>query len=146
MPLYEYVCDRCGTMFDEFKFVKDRNDVFHCGIKATKLLGQVYTDPDLSYTGKTELFGGTKYIHSKSQFKRLLSNNNLVDASPSECRQEAKMKKKSREKDFQRNIRKEADSMAKQFQRDSVQHVAKDALTKIIKDSNKVGKEVNNVR
>jgi len=42
MPLYEYECGKCGTSFDEYVDVKDRNNVRckRCGELADRLISR----------------------------------------------------------------------------------------------------------
>src|SRR3972149_9909840 len=52
-------------------------------------LGSFNTDKDLTYNFVTEMFTGKPIqINSKRQFKSLLKQHNLADASIKECKQE----------------------------------------------------------
>ena len=134
MPFYEYECVVCGKNFDEFRFYKDRDNVFHCEKKAVKLISQVHCVKDLSYNFTTEVFnnGRPTHITSSGQYKRLLKDHRLLDASMSECKKEAVIKKKGKEITTRNRVNKLVNETLSQFKKDNVNHVADKAIKMIV--------------
>lgn len=91
MPLYDFQCRKCNKVFDEFARVGDAGKVKHCGVKAKRLFtlsGKSRHTGDLQYNFVAEYLGDKPVqINSRTQYRRLLKKNNLVDASPKECLQ-----------------------------------------------------------
>lgn len=69
--------------------VEDRDQVMCCCVLAERVVvNEFLTDPDLAYQFNTQVFGKQpKWIYSRAQYKRLLKENKMVDASPKECMQ-----------------------------------------------------------
>lgn len=57
--------------------------------------GEFFTDKDKAYEFMTDMFTGKPIrVSSKRQFKKLLKQHNMADASIKECRQEADFRKR----------------------------------------------------
>jgi len=98
--IYPFRCLICNKEFDIIQPMSAEHKAFHCGIEAQRVWS-VNTDKDLAYNFTTEMFDGKPIeIHSKRQFKHLLKVHNMADASPKECFQEAKFRKKINEEDY----------------------------------------------
>lgn len=138
--LYQYHCQNCGKEFEEFRMYEERNNVFHCGARALKMIGQVNTHKDLQYSFTTEMFGKPVQIASKGHYKRLLKQHGLADASIQECRKQAEKCKRWNEDKVKRNVKTRVDRALKRMQQDNVIHDAQTAISKVIKG----GKEVAN--
>ena len=94
------VCAECSvSVYGDLKYNGDYlcKDCFHK--KPSRIsLGEFNTNKDLSYNFTTEMFNGKPVeIHSKRQFKNLLKKHNIADASPKECFQEARFRKRLNE-------------------------------------------------
>lgn len=90
MPLYDYLCaGKCGREFEEYKSYQDRNDVFCCGLQAIKLICSnptVFNDTKYIFTAAPGQFGKKGAdVSGRSNFKKLLRDNGLADASVKEC-------------------------------------------------------------
>jgi putative FmdB family regulatory protein len=143
MPLYEYECVECGEIFDKFTSVENRNNVKHCGKRADKLIcSNMYTDADMSYKFVTQIFGGKPVqIRSKTHYRDMLKQNNMPDASPGECMQEGRTKKKARAVEDSTRIRETANRLQKKMQHDNVNHVAKEAVGKLVEGGRRLKNE-----
>ena len=109
--IYPFHCIICGEEFDVTQPMNIAHKAFHCGIEAQRIWG-FNTDKDLLYNFTTEMFDGKPIqIHSKRQFKNLLKVHGMADASPKECCQEARFRKKLNEKDYSRDRRKTAENI-----------------------------------
>jgi hypothetical protein len=80
--------------------------------KGISLETSFYTDNDKRYEFVTEMFDGKPVqIRSKRQFKRLLKEHNMADASIKECMQQADFRKKLNAEKEIRKRRKTAEEM-----------------------------------
>lgn len=142
MPLYEYECVKCGEIFEKFTSVENRNNVKHCDVRADKLIcSNMYTDADQSYMFQTSIFGGKPMqIRSKTHYREMLKQNNMPDASPVECLQEGRIKKKARKVEDSMRIKKTADKLQKKMQQDNVSHVANEAVGKLVEGGRRLKK------
>ena len=120
--IYEYHCRICGADFELSKPVNLRDDVYHCGIQAKRKVIYLFnTTPDLMYNFKSEIFGEKSVeIHSRRQYKGLLKQHNLADASIKECRQQAKSNRKSIVATEKTKRKKHAKEVAKIMYKDGV--------------------------
>lgn len=139
--LYEYHCPVCNEFFDEFRTYAERHEVFHCGTRAEKLISEPYTTKDKAYEFETNMFGGKTHITSKVQFKRLLKEHHIPDASPRECIQQAKFRKRVNAESNQARIRTQAEKLASTMQKEGLGLVAKEAVSTIIHNSTKAAKK-----
>ena len=108
---YPFRCIICDTEFDIVQPMNIEHKAFHCGIEAQRIWG-FNTDKDLAYNFVTEMFDGKPIqIHSKRQFKGLLKVYGMVDASPKECCDEARFRKRINKEDYSRDRRKTAENI-----------------------------------
>ncbi len=137
MPLYAYECKECGCYFDLFKPMDLRDEVYCCKKKASRVLvNQFYTDKDLAYQFDCNYLGDKPvHIRSKTHYKKLLKEYGLANCSPQECIREAEIKKKGIEKNNKKRIAKKSEQLAKTIMKDNVNHVAADAIQKMMKAS-----------
>jgi putative FmdB family regulatory protein len=132
MPIYEYYCSICEQSFDKFVSVKDRHNVSCCGSLASKIISLPNTEKDKSYDFVTDSINGKPMeIRSKGQYKRLLKQNGIADASPRECFQQAMKCKKSNEESRKLGIRKRAKVAAQKMRASGVVKEGKEILTKM---------------
>ena len=87
---YSFECQVCGRQFDELQGMNDEHIAFHCGRRAKRVWLSFYTDKDLMYQFDTTIFGpGQKgeavNIHSRRQYKGLLKQHGLADATVRDC-------------------------------------------------------------
>ena len=130
--LYEYECPICGKEFTEFRSVSERNNVFCCGTRAIKLISLPNTDKDKAYEFETDAINGKPIdIRSKAQYKRLLKENHIADASPRECFQQAERCRKNNEISRQNRIRNRAKEVANKMRESNVLKEGKEILTKL---------------
>ena len=94
--IYSYECVSCGEIFERFKSVQDRHNVFHCDRRAIKLLPTKLSLYEEWFEQPMEVAGKQVQITSKKQYRNLLKQNGIVESSTQECRQEAKIKKRYR--------------------------------------------------
>lgn len=98
MDRQKIIC-RCGKETDES--YKHNGEYICCDcFSKTKSFGIVgfNTDKDKKYEFTTEMFNGKPIqIRSKGQFKSLLKDNGMVDASVKECFDEARFRKRINE-------------------------------------------------
>lgn len=106
---YEFECIICGCYFDVIQRMSDKHKAFHCGIEARRIWSAPATDKDLAYNFTTHQFGQSVVIYSKRQYKNLLKQHNLADASIKECRQQAEFKKRINAESVAFNRRKTAE-------------------------------------
>jgi len=72
--------------------------------------GNINTHKDLAYNFTTEVFDGKPVvIRSKRQYRTLLKQHGMADASIKECRQEAEFRKRLNNEDRPREINKTAE-------------------------------------
>jgi len=96
MPLYAYFCPICEKEYEAFNSVSNRNISFCCDTPSKKLISLPNTHKDKAYEFITDMTGVPEAITSKTSYKKYLKRNNIIDASFSESRQEAAVKKKSK--------------------------------------------------
>jgi len=85
--IYSFKCVICGEEFDEFQKINDEHIAFHCGIKADRVYTIPYTNKDLMYQFKTNIFNNRiTEIYSKRQYNRLLKENGLMTLTTEELR------------------------------------------------------------
>lgn len=132
MPIYDYECSVCKRRFEEYRSVEERREVFCCSERADKLISQVYTNPDLSYKFYTEIFGKPVYVRSGNHYRELLKKNNMPDASPAECMQHAKMRKRHRKEEDMVRVKRMAEDCVKDFKSNNVLGSAKDAVDLLV--------------
>lgn len=88
MATYVYYCSKCGKTLEIQQGMNDEHSYTHCGTSSTRIFTPFYTDKDLLYNFDTNIFGRkTKFVHSRTQYKRLLKSNGMVDATVRECLQ-----------------------------------------------------------
>lgn len=91
--IYEYECSVCGRGFVEIKPISERDDVYCCHFRADRVVVNCFeTDVDRAYKFVADFGGNPRQINSKNQYKRLLKEKGLIDASPKECLQIKKKK------------------------------------------------------
>lgn len=132
--IYEYSCEICGRIFEEFKSIEQRNNVFCCKRRAVKIISLPNTTKDKAYEFTTEMFDGKPIeVRSKEQFKRMLKKHGIADASPRECFQQADKCRKNNEISHQNRIRKQAKVLADNMMKSGVIKEGKEILTKLCK-------------
>jgi putative FmdB family regulatory protein len=134
MPIYEYCCEICDREFEEYKSITERNEVFCCGKRATKLIGNINTHKDRAYNFTTEMFNGKLIeVRSKGHYNRLLKQHGIIDASQKEAFQHARHCKIRNENDRRIETKKRAKKLVNKMKKENVNHVAKEAITKLLK-------------
>lgn len=107
--VYSFRCPICCEEFSIVQPMDAPHKSFHCGVEAKRIWGENNTDKDLAYSFTTDMFDGKPVsITSKRQFKTLLKQHRIADASPKECFQEARFRKKINEESRIVNRRKAA--------------------------------------
>lgn len=90
--IYSYFCSICEQQFDVVQGINDKHEFTHCGHKAQRLWG-AQVNKDLMYQFTTDVFGKPVEIHSKHQYKSLLKQHGLADATAKEMFEERKRPK-----------------------------------------------------
>ena len=97
--IYHFRCLICNEEFDVVQSMNTEHKAYHCGIEAQRVWG-CYTEKDKRYYFATDMFDGKSVeIRSKGQYKKLLKQHGMADASVKECRQEADFRKRLNNED-----------------------------------------------
>lgn len=132
--IYEYSCEVCGRFFEEVRSYQERNNVYCCGIQAAKLISCPSTDKDKAYSFTTEMFDGKPVeITSKGQYKRLLKQHHIADASIKECHQQADKCRRNNEISHQLQVRQRAKVVGEKLKQANVVKEGREILTKLAK-------------
>jgi len=99
------ICQDCGKETDEtYKYNGDvvckecfsKKPNKNCSLFYDKSFNTI---KDLAYNFTTDVFGNPIVIHSKRQYKKLLKQHGMADASIKECRQEADFRRRLNNED-----------------------------------------------
>ena len=99
MPLYDYQCDSCNTVFESYnKMAECRNA--ECP-KCKAIARQVFITPPMAYREILPYFdrGLGRHVNDRSERKRIMAEKGLVEADSSVDR----FVKETREEDADRN-------------------------------------------
>lgn len=103
--IYEYECPKCGLIFEEVRSYEERNNVFHCEVRAVKLIStSINTEKDLAYNFVSNSFGKPVHIRSKAHYNSLLKQNNMVSLTKEEIRTIKKPDNSYKKKQFVKRV------------------------------------------
>lgn len=82
MPLYEYLCQTCGTKKDEYRTIDDRNRVPECHGPMVKVISKPYVQGEIEPFRTVCWDAETKkpaIINSRHQRREFMKRNDLIE-------------------------------------------------------------------